>query len=225
MITEQLRFEVEKFLKEKFSFVKFEVYSFFNDNRIFWTHDKVTFFQDQKCSDKEAFLLIDTIKSINWSIYDEKVDLKYIIDEFKLFSSIFTNQKYKVADIKVVVKSFFKTESLVQIIKFNPLILDLINEGRHRVTSIYPEDYKGRQKVNADIGDKVYFCDNINNIVNPAYVIGNFANEKLHIAYFTNWNSDNIETQKLTVNGWGIVGAYKNEVGLTPNQAIKNRMQ
>lgn len=52
--------------------------------------------------------------------------------------------------------------------------------------------------------------------VNLAYVIGNFANEKLHIAYFTNLNSDYIETQNLKINGWALIGASKNEVGLTP---------
>jgi hypothetical protein len=60
--------------------------------------------------------------------------------------------------------------------------------------------------------------------VNPAYVIGNFANEKLHIAFFTNLNSDYIEKQNLKINGWALIGASKNEVGLTPEKAIKNRM-
>ncbi len=225
MVTEQLNIEVEKFLSKNFSFVKFEIYNFFNNNKIYWVHSKATIFQDNEYTDKDAFKMIDTIKSKNWAVYDEKSTLKYITNEFKIFSHIISNQKYKVVDIKVAIISILDSEKLVKIIKFNPLISNLINEGRHRVKNVYPQEIKHRKSITAEVGDKVYFCDSSNNIVNPAYVIGNFAEEKLHIAYFTNLNSDNYETQKLDINGWATVGVYKNEVGLTPEQAIKNTMQ
>ncbi|MFA6273965.1 MAG: hypothetical protein WC662_02285 [Candidatus Paceibacterota bacterium] len=224
MVNEHLINEIEKFLSKNFSFVKFEIYNFFNNNKIYWAHSKAMIFQDMEYTDKDAFKMIDTIKSKNWAVYDEKSTLKYIASEFKLFSHINSNHKYKVDDIKVVIKSILDSEKLVQTIKFNPLISDLIKEGRHRVKNVYPNEIKSRQNISAEIGDKVYFCDSSNNIANPAYVIGNFADEKLHIAYFTNLNSDYIETQNLNINGWALIGAYKNEVGLTPEQAIKNRM-
>jgi|APLak6261698768_1056241.scaffolds.fasta_scaffold00152_6 hypothetical protein len=224
MVTEQLKNEAEKFLSKNFSFVKFEIYNFFNNNKIYWTHSKALIFHDMEYTDKDAFKMIDTIKSKNWAVYDEKSTLKYIASEFKLLSNIISNQKYKVADIKVAIKSILDSGKHVQTIKFNPLISDLVNEGRHRVKNVYPQEIKCRQNISVGIGDKVYFCDSSNNIANPAYVIGNFADEKLHIAYFTNLNSDYIETQNLNINGWALIGAYKNEVGLTPEQAIKNRM-
>lgn len=224
MVTDQLKIDVENFLIKNFSFVKFEIYNFFNNNKIYWTHSKALIFQDMEYTDKDAFKLIDTIKSKNWSVYNEKSILKYIAIEFKLFSHIFSNQKHKVTDIKTAIKSILDSESLVQIIKFNPLIMDLINEGRHHVKSTYPEEIKFRQNISAEVGDKVYFCNSSNNIANPAYVIGSFADKKLHIAYFTNLNYDHIETGNLNINGWALIGAYSNEVGLTPEQAIKNRM-
>lgn len=224
MVTDQLKIDVEKFLLKDFSFVKFEIYNYFNNNKIYWAHSKAMIFQNMEYTDKDAFKMIDTIKSKNWAVYNEKSTLKYIASEFKLFSHIISNQKHKVADIKVAVKSILDSEKLVQKIEFNPLISDLINEGRHRVKNVYPQEIKYRQNISAEIGDKVYLCDSSNNIANPAYVIGNFANEKLHIAYFTNLNSDYIETQNLKINGWALIGASKNEVGLTPEQAIINRM-
>ena len=225
MVTEQLKNEAEKFLIKNFSFVKFEIYDYFKNDKIYWTHSKAMVFQDMEYTDKDAFKMIETIRNKNWGVYNEKSTLKYIASEFNIFSHIISNQKYKVADIKVAIESILDSEKLVQIIKFNPLIKDLINEGRHRVKVIYPEESKYRQNISAKVGDKVYFCDNLNNIVNPGYVIGNFADEKLHIAYFCNINSDHFETQKLDINGWATVGVYKNEVGLTPEQAITNRMQ
>ena len=225
MVSEQLIWEVEKFLTEHFSFVKFEIYNYFNNNRIYYTQSKPQILRDIKHTDKQAFEIMNTVKSNGWIVFDEKSSVKYIASEFKLFNHIYSSNKYKLTDIKTVVKNCIGSEKLVQIIKFNPLIKDLINEGRHRVKGIYPEESKFRQKISANVGDKVYFCDNSNNIVNPAYVIGNFADEKLHIAYFCNINSDHFETQKLDINGWATVGVYKNEVGLTPEQALKNRMQ
>lgn len=225
MVNEQLRNEAEKFLIKNFSFVKFEIYNFFNNNKIYWTHSKVKIFQNMEYTDKDAFKMVETIKSKNWAVYNEKSTLKYIASEFKIVSNIISNQKYKVGAIKIVIKQILDSEKLVQIIKFNPLISDLINERSQRVKNVYPQEMKYRQNISANIGDKVYFCNNLSNIVNPGYVIGNFADEKLHIAYFCNLNCDHFETQKLDINGWATVGVYKNEVGLTPEQAITNRMQ
>ena len=224
MVSEQLTREVEKFLTKHFSFVKFEIYDYFNNNRIYYTQSKPQIFKDIEYTDRQAFEMMDTIKSTNWSVYDEKSSVNYIAGEFRLFGHIYSGNKYKLADIKLAVKNIFDNEKLVQVIKFNPLIKDLINEGRHCVKGIYPEESKYRQNVSAEVGTKVYFCDGSNNIVSPAYVIGNFANEKLHIAYFTNINSDHMETNKLDINGWAVAGAFPNELGLTPDQAIKNKM-
>lgn len=223
MVTNQLKIDIEKFLLKDFSFVKFEIHNYFNNNKIYWAHSKAMIFQNMEYTDKDAFEMIDTIKSKNWAVYNEKSTLKYIVGEFKLFSRLISNQKYKVADIKVAVKSILDSEKLVKIIEFNPLISNLIKEGRHRVKNVNPQEIKYRQNITAEIGDKVYLCESSNNIANPAYVIGNIANEKLHIAYFTNLNSDNNETQNLKINGWALIGVNKNEVGLTPEQAIKNR--
>ena len=224
MVSEQLICEVEKFLTKHFSFVKFEIYNYFNNNRIYYTQSKQQIFQDMEYSDRQAFEMMDTVKSNSWIIYHDKSSVKYIANEFRLFGHIYTGNNYKLEDIKLAVKKCIESERLVQIIKFNPLIKELVNEGRHHIKGVYPEETKYRQKINADIGTKVYFCDRSNNIVSPAYVIGNIAEDRLHIAYFTNLNSNYLETNKLQINGWAVTGAYLNEVGLTPEQAIKNRM-
>ena len=224
MKSEQLNLEVEKFITKHFSFVKFEIYDFFNNNRIYYTQSKPQIFKDMEYNDRQAFEMIDTVKSNNWNVYDEKSSVKYIAGEFRLFGHIYSGSKYKLADIKKAVQEIIGNGKLVQIIKFNPLIKDLIQEGRHRIKGIFPEEEKYRQSITAKVGTKVYFCDRSNNIVSPAYVLGNFVNEKLHIAYFTNLNSDNMETSKLDVNGWAVAGAFSYELGLTPEQAIKNRM-
>ena len=224
MITEQLRIEVKKFIIKHFSFIKFEIYNYFDNDRIYYTQGKPQIFKDIEYTDMQAFEMIDTVKSKSWNVYDEKSSVKYIAGEFRLTGYIYSESKYKLADIKGAVKEIIGNEKLVQIIKFNPLIKDLIKEGRHHVKCIYPEETKYRKSISAGVGTKVYFCDRSNNIVSPAYVIGNFVNEKLHIAYFTNINSDSMETSKLDVNGWAIAAVLPCELGLTPEQAIQNRM-
>lgn len=224
MVSEQLICEVEKFLIKHFSFIKFEIYNYFNNNKIYYVQSKAHIFKNMEYTDREAFEMMDKIKYNNWLLYNEKSSVNYIAREFRLFGNINSGNKYKFAEIKGAVKDIIANEKLVQIIKFDPLIKDLINEGRHHVKGIYPDETKYRQNVTALVGTKVYFCDRSNNIVSPAYVIGNFADDKLHIAYFTNLNSDHMETNKLDINGWAVTGAFQNEVGLTPQQAIKNRM-
>lgn len=225
MVSAQLICEVENFLSKHFSFVKFEIYNYFNNNRIYYTQGKPQIFNGIKYTDRQAFEIMDTVKSNSWIVFDEKSSVKYIAGEFRLFNHIYSSNRYKLTDIKTAVKNYIGSEKLVQIIRFNPLIKDLIIEGRHRVKGIYPEASKYRQNISAEIGDKVYFCDSHSNIASPAYVIGSFANDKFQIVYFTNLNHDYLETQKLDINGWATVGVYNNEIGLTPEQAIKNKMQ
>jgi hypothetical protein len=223
MITEQLHTEVEKFFSN-FTFVKFEVYEFFENRGIYWIHSIVKIFEGRYYDDDDAYDMIDTLRERNWSVYDDEKVLKYIVSEFNLWSNMRNAPKYKIAAIRLTVKKILDSEKFVKTIKFNPLIKELINEGRHKVKSTYPEELKYRSNVSAQEGDKIYVCDNSNNLANPGYVLKELADGKLKVAYFTNVNKDRNDTTKLSINGWARAGVHLNEIGLTPEQSIKHRL-
>lgn len=223
MVTEQLTIAVENFLKEKFSFLRFEIYNYFENDKIYYNGSKARIFENMDYEDKDAFEMIETIRSHNWQVYNDKISLRYIAGEFRLFSYLYTSEKFKITDVKNIIEEILNRDNFVQTIKFNPIIKDLIKEGRHRIKNTYPEDRKDREKITANLGDKVYISNESTQIANPAYVIEDCGYDRIRIAYFTSISKDRRENNDLKINGWAVRGVSLYELGLNTKQAIKNQ--
>jgi hypothetical protein len=214
---------VTKFLNEKFVFRKLEIHEFFEHKHppIFWIHRSC---YSPEVDTMEACMLLDDQMLHYWQIYS-KGTLALVFDEFQLWCFLKNLEKPAKRKSKEIIKALIETSELVQMIKFNPVLKNLIVQGRHKVSGVIPLHSTDSRRVRMDAkeGEVYYLCNDHSKpfIANPCYIVKSTMNGPYRVMYFTNAASQFIETKKSRVNAYGFTTVFPNELGVTPEQAVR----
>lgn len=215
---------IENFLNEQFIFRRIQIYEYFGNKEvpIRWTfRDKNTDYSElDKCN--ESSVLFDGDYFYRWSFYNKK-DLILFADlcEAALFNM---DVKSTRSEIKTIIKNLITNSDFIKTLYFNPLIKDLINEGRHIVRKVKPVRLDERTDISLNVGSKCYVCidDKPPYIANPCYISKRFEGG-YRVMFFTNMDNNFNDTYKSKINGLGFTTVFANEIGLTLEQAVRQK--
>ena len=221
-----LSLSIEKFLNENYVFRKLQIHEYFDSKTspIIWMHKHYVrdIIAAENC--QETCELLEQGFYSDWFHFNKK-QLDMFIDEFR-FQNLRLTLKIKKTEIKTIVEHLITNSSLTKTILFNPLLKELIQEGRHEVTKVRPLSCisSERIEINAKIGQKYYLCRDTKSpfIADPCYIISLIQDGTYNVMFFTNVQDNWSSSKKTEINGWGFTSVYANEIGLTPAQAVRN---
>jgi len=210
------------YLEGNFVFRKLEIDLWLGNNRIMYLHRHN---YDAKVFDsaKSAEELWNDGEFEDWKTCTP-IFIKNICSEFILKNTGLVGKGRK-SLVKNIVTAEVEHGSLVETVKFNPLLKQLIDSGRQQVKGIKPLSYGSHKRVKVEIneGGLCYFCWNSKNpyIANPAYVFRKSGGSYILI-FFSNQHKGS-ESRKLEINMARFINAAADELGLTPEQAVLQR--
>lgn len=223
----RLEILVENFLYENYYFRKLDIYDFFDNSEenIKWINKGVSPDISYIDTCKEPCEFLDNNTFGDWINYN-KHDLDSFAEEFR-FKNFSLNIKASNRKIKSIIEYLITNTKLTKTINFNPLIKELINEGRYKVSKQKPLtwDSSNRIEIQAEEKNKYYICrkDQAQLMANPCYIIRKNDTNNYRIIYFVNLDRNCRYTNKTKINAWAFTTALPTEIGLTPEQAIRQR--
>jgi len=211
------------YLQDNFVFRRLEIDQWLGNDRIIFVDKNFRFLSKLNSKNSAEELWYDGVFE-DWGTYSEKM-VNYIFSEFFLFNTqaVGTNRKRL---IKQIIRDEIEHGSLTETIKFNPVLKKLIGIGRQKRNGVKPLPFGShkRRKIDLNVGDLCFFCWNTKSpyVANPAVVF------KKHdgfytLIFFSNENRD-FETSKLEINMGRFITADADELGITPEQAILQRV-
>lgn len=219
---QELYSAIMAYLEDQFVFRKLEIDHWLGDKRVIYQH-KDRYQPELFNAGKSAEELWHDREFEDWTTCTDKT-VKYICSEF-MFKNCLAVPKNRKAMIKAIIKAEIDHGELIETIKFNPILKQLIDSGRRKVTGVKPLLYAShkRMKVELNEGDLCYFCWNTKNpyMANPAYVYRKSGGSYVLI-FFTNLYQGK-ETSKVEINLGDFINAPADELGLTPEQAVMQR--
>jgi hypothetical protein len=219
---QELYLALMAYLEHNYVFRKLEIDQWLGDDRIIYKHKEEYDPADFSLGKSSEELWSDGVFE-DWRVCTPMA-VKNVCSEF-LFRNSAKAGKNRKTLLKDVVTAEINHGSLVETIKFNPLLKQLIDKGRYKVTGVKPLLYTSnkREKIELSEGDTCYFCWNTKNpyVANPAYVFRKAGGSYI-IIFFTNL-SKGTETGKPEINMARFINAPADEIGLTPEQAVMQR--
>lgn len=217
---------LENFLSENFVFRRLQIHEFFDNKNapILWTARNDSEYLAQVDHTPDSCTLLDDRFFSNWAKFNNE-GLNLIYDEL-LYRQIWSRAKIrlKAIEVKSTIKYLVKETNVTKTIAFNPVLKQLIAEGRHHVKHTKPLKYGDplRTNIKAKKRDSLYVCKDEKPpyIANPCYVLATSGNNTYRIMAFTSLNAKFEETKAKKINGWCFVTVDANELGRTPEEAV-----
>jgi hypothetical protein len=220
---------IEDFLLKNFTFRKLGIYEFFGNKEIpvFWTTKTDSSYLDKIDNCDDPCELLDEQVFSDWAILNNR-GLNCIFSEFRYAELM---SKFKVnltsSEIKLKIKYLIEQTNIAKTISFNPFLKSLIAEGRYKVKNIKPLSMTDprRQNITARKGDKLYICKDVKPpfVANPCYVTNDIGLNTYRVIFFTNVKSYWEDTKMTKINGWGFATVDADELGRTPEEAVRQK--
>lgn len=212
---------IYSYLKKHFIFRKIGLCEYFKENQIFWNFRDEPFESDPD-TDPCDFLRKGLFE--NWIAFSQS-GLKRFAEKFLMEDHRF-RRRYTITQVKEAI--ILAIEEQTTTIQFDPLLAECINEGRHKVTKVTPlrNTDSDRKRITLRKGQKCYLSESFCKpyLANPAYVYKDFGDDSYGVIFFINVNKEGQRTNRIKVNDWDFAKVYGNDVGLTPEQAVLQRL-
>ncbi len=218
--------ELEKFIINKFAFKTFEIDNWFNNKNIYRYKYKD---KAEEIKDELSIHYLEHNKIDEWKYIDQSL-IDYIFNEFLWYMTcvhhIKTGIKSKKRQLKEYILEIITGQA--DIVTFDKRIKPFIKSQRIKVNRIRPLPIHLRKPVeNLKVGDKCYIFrySEGTTIVDPCLIYDVDENDdlKYSVMYFTNFGDYGITTKKMDINGYNFAKVYPTEIGLTPEEAVKNK--
>lgn len=210
---------VFSFLNEQYVFRHIQLYDFFDNTEPIIKYTHVSNYNSEVDTVDEPCKLLDRRCFQYWNDYT-KNSTKLLADEF-IWKNLKLHSKRTL--IKNAIAEIIANGDIVKTIKFNPFLKEIINSGRVKVSVSKSRFCSSHDRITmVRSGDQVFVCDKSLSpyIANPGYVISASVTGTYRIMQFLNLDNDSRPTNKLRINGWSFFTANKDEIGLTPEDAV-----
>lgn len=218
--------DLENFIVDKFQFKTFEIDNWFANKRIYRYKYKE---HSEEISNELGIDYLRNDKIDSWRYIDNHA-IDYFFGEFLWYMTLVQHVKSGIKSKKEIYKKliFEIIQNQAEVVLFDKRIKPFVESQRIKVPRVRPLPTHLRKPVEAmKIGDKCFifrYSEGIA-IVDPClvYDIVNGSELMYHVMYFTNFGDYGSASRKLGINGYGFATVYPTEIGLTPEEAVRNK--
>jgi len=213
----ELYLKIGSFLGTNYIFVKYDLPQLFG-NGIYFT-SKLAFrggVPDLNLSAEELWHegYLDAFEPFT------KSRVNSVYDEFS-WQCLEAGRAPKTRLIKNIISQLIEDGELTRYISFNRELVQMVAEGRKKVSRIRPLNGLSGQRKKVELlnGQCCYFSWHQAGIANPAFIYSSSENS-YRLLFFTNSKEDK-ETSRLEINDAIFITVPKDQVGLNPVQAVR----
>ena len=221
-----INYELESFIKDKFIFKTFEIDNWFCDKKIY----RYKYKEDaEEIKEELGIDYLKTDKINSWRFVDQK-EIDFFFSEFVFYMTFVHHIKSGIKSKKQVFKEQILeiVQNQAELVLFDKRIKPFIKSQRVKVNRVRPLPTNLRKPVkDLKIGDQcfIFRYSDGPTIVDPCLVYDVDPDDDLmySVMYFTNFGDYGMTSRKLEINGYHFAKVYPTEIGLTPEDAVKNK--